>query len=692
MPRTKNKSKSSRPRAEQIVSGDDNGQDQFENTPKTSSMSRVDGTEESDQQSISRSRQQSVSDISSIEGISEDNREIREGSLQAETELGLSATDRATSDRVTKWVKSNYEYEHEHNVPRSGMYDHYKNQCDSQGIEPVNSATFGKLIRTVFPGIKTRRLGTRGQSKYHYCNIRLRTDRHTASDFTEGPSNLTEGPSNLTEGPSDSLGQEDAGNPEDNGSQLVPVAETPDFESFDEPMSNITLPSMDEASLLDNIPESSQNVRKSSTLPSMDEASLLDNIPESSQNVRKSSTLPSTSTQTAGTRSTIPSKRTYKGKTRHQIFYQLSTSNLSSISTDFSVDLPHFSVPDLQHSQQQEGQDQPASFTKLYEDHCRELLGIVLSGKSLQIDACIVLFYQNMADDHFQMVKKVPEIWDAIWRWDSILYDTIIVQAFPTIDAPLSQKVRRSLLRFSRNVVDELDVYLKGFPQKLYQKKYEVAYIFAAKLQRHLSINEMAQTATAVLKDAGHIRQMKIDWQDMDIRSVTDQGLWICDCKSTFIEQILQSDIPQLLISGAKLDAWMKWIDKLMEMYMSRFSVRQAIDCEHYIIQAKQLVMKWTFYTSLVLRDLSLRNARSLAIFRIICVFFDDFVLYLLEERIAQMNLALVQSGRAIIEANARVNSLQGFTDPTEIFYNHQQDYNPQARGSQPPSTHNEVP
>ncbi|KAL0084792.1 RFX DNA-binding domain-containing protein [Phycomyces blakesleeanus] len=642
MPRTKNKSKSSRPRAEQIVSGDDNGQDQFENTPKTSSMSRVDGTEESDQQSISRSRQQSVSDISSIEGISEDNREIREGSLQAETELGLSATDRATSDRVTKWVKSNYEYEHEHNVPRSGMYDHYKNQCDSQGIEPVNSATFGKLIRTVFPGIKTRRLGTRGQSKYHYCNIRLRTDRHTASDFTEGPSNLTEGPSNLTEGPSDSLGQEDAGNPEDNGSQLVPVAETPDFESFDEPMSNITLPSMDEASLLDNIPESS--------------------------------------------------KRTYKGKTRHQIFYQLSTSNLSSISTDFSVDLPHFSVPDLQHSQQQEGQDQPASFTKLYEDHCRELLGIVLSGKSLQIDACIVLFYQNMADDHFQMVKKVPEIWDAIWRWDSILYDTIIVQAFPTIDAPLSQKVRRSLLRFSRNVVDELDVYLKGFPQKLYQKKYEVAYIFAAKLQRHLSINEMAQTATAVLKDAGHIRQMKIDWQDMDIRSVTDQGLWICDCKSTFIEQILQSDIPQLLISGAKLDAWMKWIDKLMEMYMSRFSVRQAIDCEHYIIQAKQLVMKWTFYTSLVLRDLSLRNARSLAIFRIICVFFDDFVLYLLEERIAQMNLALVQSGRAIIEANARVNSLQGFTDPTEIFYNHQQDYNPQARGSQPPSTHNEVP
>eukprot|EP00158_Paraphelidium_tribonemae_P006265 Partr_v1_DN27755_c0_g1_i1_m67649 putative regulatory factor X len=38
----------------------------------------------------------------------------------------------------------------------------------------VNSASFGKLIRCVFPSIRNRRLGIRGQSKYHYNGIAIK--------------------------------------------------------------------------------------------------------------------------------------------------------------------------------------------------------------------------------------------------------------------------------------------------------------------------------------------------------------------------------------------------------------------------------------------------------------------------------------------------------------------------------------
>jgi phage/plasmid-associated DNA primase len=55
------------------------------------------------------------------------------------------------------------------------MFEHYKAYCTSNDLTPVNSATFGKLLRVVFPELKTRRLGVRGQSKYHYCGIRVRT-------------------------------------------------------------------------------------------------------------------------------------------------------------------------------------------------------------------------------------------------------------------------------------------------------------------------------------------------------------------------------------------------------------------------------------------------------------------------------------------------------------------------------------
>lgn len=46
-------------------------------------------------------------------------------------------------------------------LPRSTIYCHYLLHCQEQKLEPVNAASFGKLIRSVFMGLRTRRLGTR---------------------------------------------------------------------------------------------------------------------------------------------------------------------------------------------------------------------------------------------------------------------------------------------------------------------------------------------------------------------------------------------------------------------------------------------------------------------------------------------------------------------------------------------------
>lgn len=59
-------------------------------------------------------------------------------------------------------------------LPRSTLYAHYLRHCATHRLEPVNAASFGKLIRSVFLGLRTRRLGTRGNSKYHYYGIRAK--------------------------------------------------------------------------------------------------------------------------------------------------------------------------------------------------------------------------------------------------------------------------------------------------------------------------------------------------------------------------------------------------------------------------------------------------------------------------------------------------------------------------------------
>ncbi|XP_075921528.1 transcription factor RFX4 isoform X2 [Petromyzon marinus] len=51
---------------------------------------------------------------------------------------------------------------------------HYLDFCEKNDTQPVNAASFGKIIRQQFPQLTTRRLGTRGQSKYHYYGIAVK--------------------------------------------------------------------------------------------------------------------------------------------------------------------------------------------------------------------------------------------------------------------------------------------------------------------------------------------------------------------------------------------------------------------------------------------------------------------------------------------------------------------------------------
>jgi regulatory factor X len=61
-------------------------------------------------------------------------------------------------------------------VPRGRVYATYAKRCGDERVQPLNPASFGKLVRVIFAGITTRRLGVRGESKYHYVDLALVDD------------------------------------------------------------------------------------------------------------------------------------------------------------------------------------------------------------------------------------------------------------------------------------------------------------------------------------------------------------------------------------------------------------------------------------------------------------------------------------------------------------------------------------
>lgn len=72
------------------------------------------------------------------------------------------------------WLENNYELADGVCIPRSVLYLHYVDFCSINRVQPVNAASFGKIIRQQFPHLTTRRLGTRGQSRYHYYGIGIK--------------------------------------------------------------------------------------------------------------------------------------------------------------------------------------------------------------------------------------------------------------------------------------------------------------------------------------------------------------------------------------------------------------------------------------------------------------------------------------------------------------------------------------
>ncbi|NXG10853.1 RFX2 protein, partial [Sakesphorus luctuosus] len=89
---------------------------------------------------------------------------------------GITSHKSSLLNSHLQWLLDNYETAEGVSLPRSSLYNYYLRHCQEHKLDPVNAASFGKLIRSVFMGLRTRRLGTRGNSKYHYYGIRLKPE------------------------------------------------------------------------------------------------------------------------------------------------------------------------------------------------------------------------------------------------------------------------------------------------------------------------------------------------------------------------------------------------------------------------------------------------------------------------------------------------------------------------------------
>ncbi|CAG2171019.1 unnamed protein product, partial [Oppiella nova] len=505
-----------------------------------------------------------------------------------------------------QWLIENYETAEGVSLPRSTLYSHYQQHCQQHNIEPVNAASFGKLIRSVFIGLRTRRLGTRGNSKYHYYGIRVK--------------------------PGSSL------------ARLNDIGTGAGIISGSESSTHVYLQAIPNTIITAFVSNPARRWPDSTTSAPAPESSAAPSRPHRPPKEPKPVT--PLVLEVSVERSSKPVVSASADNSHQTPVNSAAPEVLLSYLGDSALILPTVwpEVPD--NLNVNETQKLFSKFTSLYRSHYDE---IVTALGNLQFNSVELIWQQfwqrpdncdnkddvmtisqlqalttSSADESSE--STIPAIADWIIQTDYTMYNAIISSLLlPNLLRPIPQNLTQQIRNFAKNINQWMTNALVGYDDEFVVLKVAAVGAFSHTLRRYTSLNHLSSAARAVLQNQQQIQQMINDLNRVDFKNVQEQASWVCQCDDEVVEQIEQS-FKLLLQESNPFDKWGVWCEQILELCLTDDDVRSAT----------QFFFKWGFYSSLVMRDLTLRSASSFGSFHLIRLLYDEYIFYLIEHRVAK--------------------------------------------------------
>lgn len=93
----------------------------------------------------------------------------------------------------------------------------------------------------------------------------------------------------------------------------------------------------------------------------------------------------------------------------------------------------------------------------------------------------------------------------------------------------------------------------------------------------------------------------------------------------------LENEFKTTLQQESPLEKWGDWMKSVVDTVLMDYKGKDS-----YPRAARQFLLKWSFYSSMVIRDLTLRSAASFGSFHLIRLLFDEYMIFLIEQRVAE--------------------------------------------------------
>ncbi|KAF7655511.1 hypothetical protein LDENG_00054920 [Lucifuga dentata] len=255
-------------------------------------------------------------------------------------------------------------------------------------------------------------------------------------------------------------------------------------------------------------------------------------------------------------------------------------------------------------------------------------------------------FSQSQAGDatlavHDESEKRLPKSclvllckYEPVLRWsrdcDNSLYQGLVEILIPDVLRPIPSALTQAIRNFAKSLESWLTNAMMNIPEEMVRIKVTSANAFAQTLRRYTSLNHLAQAARAVLQNTAQINQMLSDLNRVDFANVQEQASWACRCEDRVVQR-LEQNFKLTLQQQNSLEQWAAWLDGVVSQVLKPYQQSPA-----FPKAAKLFLLKWSFYSSMVIRDLTLRSAASFGSFHLIRLLYDEYMYYLIEHRVAQ--------------------------------------------------------
>ncbi|KAK4501196.1 hypothetical protein PRZ48_007003 [Zasmidium cellare] len=374
-------------------------------------------------------------------------------------------------------------------VPRNRVYSQYATRCGTERVVPLNPASFGKLVRVIFPGIQTRRLGVRGESKYHYVDLALE----------EEPPNMPH-------------------------SWQGAAYQHMDNRQRSQSMSTQQID-------FNNIPRLQADTAAFPNDGSFDLQSAIPPTPRGPASKGQSFVHP----MSRGMQSGAPESATYQHTLR------FPPSNMPVFSENEPVNLPpiHPYLPPRTDT------DTAEALAALYRTHCTSLIDSIRFCKEKQFFRLYTSFHGTLTVP-VQKLFTHPNLAPWIEQCDLVMYRTMVrfasrltLQAAPPV-------VINILSNISNTLHDHIAKTFASQPPHVLEAKLKPATVFAGLLYRLIRVNQSAHAAANLLTVDHNREQMWREWTVMvNPKRVMEAEL--PDCGYDEVYNIMTTEMRNLL-------------------------------------------------------------------------------------------------------------------------------------------------